>query len=105
MSKIIKEVICIVGQYNDMHGNQKNRYQRIGSIIDTQKGDMLKLDCIPIKEGGWNGWAYLSEPKERESKPSGNSNYGGAPGFSKENKENKENAPPYPPMSDEDLPF
>jgi hypothetical protein len=30
---------------------------------------MLKLDVIPLKEGGWDGWAYLNDPKPVESKP------------------------------------
>jgi len=27
---------------------------------------MLKLDVIPLKEGGWDGWAYLNDPKPKE---------------------------------------
>jgi len=60
---IIKEISCIVGQYTNSQGEKKNRYQRIGSIIQTQRGEMLKLDVIPLREGGWDGWAYLNEPK------------------------------------------
>lgn len=63
---IIKEISCVVGTYTNAQGQQKNRYQRIGSIIQTQKGEMLKLDVIPLKEGGWDGWAYLNDPKFKE---------------------------------------
>ena len=63
---IIKEISCIVGQYTNSQGEKKNRYQRIGSIIQGQRGDMLKLDVIPLKEGGWDGWAYLNDPKPKE---------------------------------------
>jgi hypothetical protein len=63
---IIKEISCIVGQYTNGQGEKKNRYQRIGSIIQGQRGDMLKLDVIPLKEGGWDGWAYLNDPKPKE---------------------------------------
>ena len=63
---IIKEISCIVGTYTNGQGQQKNRYQRIGSIIQGQRGDMLKLDVIPLKEGGWDGWAYLNDPKPKE---------------------------------------
>lgn len=63
---IIKEISCVVGTYTNAQGQQKNRYQRIGSIIQTQRGEMLKLDVIPLKEGGWDGWAYLNEPKPKE---------------------------------------
>jgi len=44
---------------------EKSRYQRIGSIINTKNGEMLKLDVIPLPEGGWNGWAYLNEPQPK----------------------------------------
>lgn len=68
MSKIKKEITAIVGQYTNKEGQQKNRYQRIGSIIDTKNGDMLKLDVIPLKENGWDGWAYINDPRPYEPK-------------------------------------
>lgn len=63
---IVKEISCVVGTYTNAQGATKNRYQRIGSIIQGQRGDMLKLDVIPLKEGGWDGWAYLNDPKPKE---------------------------------------
>jgi len=66
MSKVKKEITAIVGQYTNKDGQTKNRYQRIGSIIDTKNGDMLKLDVVPLKEGGWDGWAYLNDPRQDE---------------------------------------
>jgi hypothetical protein len=30
---------------------------------------MLKIDVIPLKEGGWDGWAYLNDPKQQENSP------------------------------------
>ena len=66
MAKIKKEVSCIVGQYTNTQGQNKNRYQRIGSIIETKNGEMLKLDVVPLKEGGWDGWAYLNDPKPKD---------------------------------------
>ena len=71
MSKIKKEVTAIVGQYTNKEGQQKNRYQRIGSIIETRNGEMLKLDVIPLKENGWDGWAYLNDPRPYEPKMQG----------------------------------
>ena len=68
MSKTKMEVTCIVGSYTNAEGQQKNRYQRIGSIIETRNGEMLKLDVIPLKENGWDGWAYLNDPKPFEHK-------------------------------------
>jgi len=66
MSKILKEISIIAGQYKNEDGVQKNRYQRIGSIIETKFGGMLKLDQIPLIDGGWNGWAYINEPRQEE---------------------------------------
>lgn len=71
MSKVKKEISTVVGQYTNAQGQQKNRYQRIGSIIETRNGEMLKLDVIPLKEGGWDGWAYLNDPKSKEAKYDG----------------------------------
>jgi hypothetical protein len=70
MSKIVKELTCIVGTYTNAKGESKNRYQKIGSIIETRNGEMLKLDVIPLKDGGWDGWAFINEPKPKESRQS-----------------------------------
>jgi hypothetical protein len=66
MSKISKEIVVITGSYTNANGQQKNRYTKIGSIIETAKGPMIKMDTIPLKEGGWDGWAYLNDPKPRD---------------------------------------
>lgn len=63
MSKVLKEISVITGSYTNAEGMKKNRYTRIGSVIETKSGSMLKLDCVPLKEGGWDGWAYLNDPK------------------------------------------
>ena len=69
MAKLLNEITVITGTYTNAQGQQKNRYQRIGSIIDTKNGPMLKIDVIPLKEGGWDGWAYINEPRERDEQP------------------------------------
>ena len=69
MAKLINEITVITGTYNNAQGQQKNRYQRIGSIIETKNGPMLKIDVIPLKEGGWDGWAYINELRERDEQP------------------------------------
>lgn len=43
-------------------------YKTIGRVIETQKGQMLKLDVVPL---GWDGWAYLNEPMEKGDAPAG----------------------------------
>lgn len=65
---ITKEISCIVGTYTNKDGQTKNRYQRIGSVLSTKNGEMLKLDVIPLKEGGWDGWAFMNPPREDEPK-------------------------------------
>jgi len=69
MSKIVKEISCIVGEYTNGQGEKKKRYQRIGSVIETKNGPMLKLDVIPLREGGWDGWAYMNDPRPQEAQP------------------------------------
>ena len=59
---VIYEVTVKAGTYQK-DGQEKVRYQRIGSVIDTKKGPMLKLDQAPLVEGAWEGWTYLFEPK------------------------------------------
>jgi hypothetical protein len=71
MAKTQYEVTAVVGRYTDKEGKEKNRYQRIGSIIETKNGPMLKLDLIPVMEDGWSGWAYLNPPRPKEAKYEG----------------------------------
>jgi hypothetical protein len=68
----IYEVTVRAGTYQK-DGQEKIKYQRIGSVIETKKGLMLKLDQVPLVEGGWEGWAYLFEPKEDGYKTSAKS--------------------------------
>jgi hypothetical protein len=60
---VIYEVTVKAGTYQK-DGQEKVRYQRIGSVIETKKGLMLKLDSIPLVENGWQGWAYCFSPKD-----------------------------------------
>ena len=66
MSKVMYEVTAIVGTYTNKDRQEKKRYLKIGSVIDTKNGPMLKLDCTPFKDGGWDGWAYLNAPRDRD---------------------------------------
>lgn len=65
MSKLY-EITVVSGKYKNKEGVEKSRYQTIGSVIETKNGPMLKLDSIPLPDGGWNGWAYLNAPKPKE---------------------------------------
>jgi hypothetical protein len=68
MSNILDDVCVIVGKYKVASGEEKLRYQKIGSVIKTAKGPMLKIDSLPIIEGGWSGWAYFFEHNEQTEK-------------------------------------
>ena len=57
------EVVAVTGKYQDRDGNEKSRYMTIGAVIETRNGLMLKLEANPV---GWDGWAYLNEPKPRD---------------------------------------
>lgn len=71
---IIQEVTAVTGKYKDKDGNEKSRYMKLGVVMDTKNGPMLKLEAIPL---GWDGWAYLNEPKEKESPKKGRGDDGG----------------------------
>lgn len=60
------EVTAITGKYTDRNGVEKNRYAKLGVVIETKNGLMLKLESIPV---GWDGFAYLNEPRERDAAP------------------------------------
>ena len=81
MAKTIYEVTVITGEYKNKDGDTKKRYQRIGSVIETKLGPMLKMDATPIIDGGWSGWAYLNEPKEEQqrAKPAQRESFDDAP--------------------------
>lgn len=65
-------VKAAISEYTDNTGQAKKRYQTIGIVTETAKGDlMIKLESIPLlamKEGAL--WAYLNVP---EDKPQGTS--------------------------------
>jgi hypothetical protein len=67
MSKFKYEVTVTGGKYMK-DGVEKTKYYRIGSVLETKNGLMLKLDNVPIIDGGWSGWAYLNEPREKNEK-------------------------------------
>lgn len=65
MSKLY-EITVVTGKYTNKDGQEKSRYQTIGSVIETKNGPMMKLDMIPLVDGGWSGWSYLNTPKNKD---------------------------------------
>ena len=59
------EVTAVLGEYQNAQGEVKKKYQKIGAIINTKKGPMLKLDLIPLE---WTGYAFINEPYVGENK-------------------------------------
>jgi hypothetical protein len=68
MAKLVYDVVVIVGKFINENKQEKNRYQRIGSVIETKTGLSMKLDAIPVGAEGvaWDGWAYLNEPVRKK---------------------------------------
>jgi hypothetical protein len=60
---ILYKISAATGKYTDKDGNEKNRYVDMGVVMETKNGPMLKLEAVPV---GWDGWAYLNEPKAKE---------------------------------------
>jgi hypothetical protein len=60
-------VKAAVSEYVDQAGANKKRYQTIGIVTETKKGDlMMKLEMIPLlglKEGTL--WCYLNVPDDK----------------------------------------
>jgi hypothetical protein len=69
MAKLVYDVVVVVGKFINEDKQEKNRYQRIGSVIETKTGLSMKLDAIPIGSEGvaWDGWAYLNEPIRKKT--------------------------------------
>ena len=41
-------------------------WNKIGVVLQTDKGFSLKLESVPV---GWDGWASLFEPKAKNDAP------------------------------------
>lgn len=65
----IKNIVVITGTYNNKDGQEKKRYQTIGSLFEDGENFKIKLDTIPLVEGGWTGWANCYDLEEKEPKP------------------------------------
>lgn len=57
---VLYKVSAKTGTYTTKDGQEKTRYQEIGVVIQGKTGLMLKVESLPV---GWDGWAYLNEPK------------------------------------------
>jgi hypothetical protein len=60
-----------VSEYTDKDGTAKKRYQTIGIVTETKKGDLMaKIEMLPLlgmKEGAF--WCYLNVPEDKTDQP------------------------------------
>ncbi len=65
------DLICKTGTYKDKNGEEKNRWSKIGVVMDTRQGSLAgKIENIPV---GWDGWFSMAEPKVKDNfTPRGN---------------------------------
>ena len=63
--KKIKNIVVITGTYTNKDGQEKKRYQTIGSLFEDGENFKIKLDTIPLSDGGWNGWANCYDLEEK----------------------------------------
>jgi hypothetical protein len=66
--KKIKNIVVITGTYTNKDGQEKKRYQTIGSLFEDGENFKIKLDTIPLADGGWNGWANCYDLEEKTNK-------------------------------------
>jgi cytidylate kinase len=67
--KKIKNISVITGIYKNRDGQEKKRYQNIGSVfVDDNDNLKIKIDSTPIMDGGWNGWANCYDLEEKTNK-------------------------------------
>ena len=66
--KKIKDITVVTGSYVNKMGEEKKRYQNIGSVFEDNGNLKIKLDVIPLPKGGWDGWANCYDPKPYEAK-------------------------------------
>ena len=64
MAKKVYDIV--VTQEYESRGEKKKRYINIGCVFEGDKGMSIKIETVPI---GWNGWASLYVPKERDAEP------------------------------------
>ena len=67
--KKIKNIVVVTGTYTNKEGQEKKRYQTIGSLFEDGENRKIKLDTVPLVDGGWTGWANCYELEDRAEKP------------------------------------
>jgi hypothetical protein len=108
---VIEEITAACGTYQDSEGQDKTRWHKIGVVIEKDGKRFIKLEVIPL---GWDGFASLFPPREKDEKKPRNASLPGyqAPGQSSGYKPHTRSAKPKqaaidtePFDGDSDIPF
>ena len=60
---VIKEIVAKGGTYTNKEGQEKTRYVKAGVLMETAKGQMIKLEALPV---GFDGWLYFNDLQKKE---------------------------------------
>ena len=64
---VVTHNLCVkAGEYTTHDGQQKNRWQKIGSVFrHDDGGTSIKLECMPVGLPDWEGWVSVF-PREQQ---------------------------------------
>lgn len=60
---VLKEVVAKAGTYTNKDGQEKTRYVKAGVLMETAKGQMVKLEALPVN---FDGWLYFNDMQKKE---------------------------------------
>ena len=58
-----KQLKAKAGTYTNKQGEEKTRYVNVGVLLETGKGEMLKIESLPVP---FDGWIYFSDLEKKE---------------------------------------
>lgn len=58
-----KQLKAKAGTYTNKQGEEKTRYVNVGVLLETNKGEMLKIESLPVP---FDGWIYFSDLEKKE---------------------------------------
>ena len=58
-----KQLKAKAGVYTNKEGQEKTRYVNVGVLLETQKGEMLKIESLPVP---FDGWIYFADLEKKE---------------------------------------
>ena len=61
---VLKEIVARAGTYTNKEGQEKTRYVKAGVLMETAKGQMVKLEALPV---GFDGWLYFQDMQRKEA--------------------------------------